>query len=139
MLIKKFIYSNYSLNDARFPVSICNSRRVYIQECNQNIFRRTLKKIPNYEEILLSKKIRPVTGEAVVCNCYICLTGRFKGHTKNFKKKSNYINSTNGIFGSSNSTVKQKPVENNIKKKKTKVIKICLKYSERIGKGIALA
>lgn len=49
-------------------------------------FKRPLQNMSNYEDLKLSKETRT---NSDTCNCYICLTGRFTGHSKVQKGKGN--------------------------------------------------
>ena len=63
---------------------------------------RPLLDMPIFENIVLPKATR---GRDEICNCFICLTGRYKGHTKVIKGKGNVrsksldVNKESGLYG----------------------------------------
>lgn len=137
-LIKKLISDTYNLKDERFPLSICAlCRIVLVQHGNKNC-KRPLPKMPNYENILLPKATRMNSESTVghsICNCYICLTGKAKSHNiiKGRKDVSTIISSSNGLYGSKNSTVTTLPkIEKSVK---SNTIKICTMCRGEIHKG----
>lgn len=74
------------------------------------------------------------------CNCYIRLTGIFKGHLKIEKGKghlrqiSNHIDASNGICAAS--TITQLPSIQQVSKDSIKSIQICDQCFQKIGKSI---
>lgn len=99
-LIKQFSNDNFNLMDARFPKCICLSCRIAMNERNKGNASRLVPQMPNYIDIQLTK----VTRGRDECFCYICQTGRQKGHIKNVggrgvKKQSISITAGNGLLG----------------------------------------
>lgn len=145
-LIQKLCNKNFKLDDPRFPVSICTTCRITLQEHEKGKFARPIQQIPNYESILLPAETRSSIScyNSVICNCYICLTGRHKGNVKSTtapgKKRSmnNAIHKFNGLYGSSHSKYKVEkiPKAKNKKAEFPNVVKKCAKCGQNIGKGI---
>lgn len=138
MLIKKFVSKDFDLNDDRFPLSICGSCRLTVLEFEKEIYKRQLQTMPNYHDLILSKNTRSKEG---VCNCYICSTATFKGHTKlkkgrgHFREINNVINVSSGsnVFLQSNEQ-EQKSIETI--QRNSNSIKVCRTCFQEIGKGI---
>ena len=136
-LIKQHINDNFSLSDRKFPLSICNScrRALYTQEKSDGKF--TVPTMTNYEAIILPRETR---NSVDVCNCYICLTSKFKCHVKPIKGRGkkrqicNKIIPENGLYGCS--TVKSLPAatEKDNKAKEDAVNKYCATCFQKIGK-----
>lgn len=84
-LIQKFINPNFLTSNSKYPLSICTNCRKMLAEHDQSNFHRSLKTMPDYEEIVLPRKTRS-TDDNATCQCYICLTGRHKGLIKFIKK-----------------------------------------------------
>ena len=128
-LIKQHINDNFSLSDQKFPLSIRNScrRALYTQEKSDG--NVTVPTMPNYEAIILPRETR---NSVDVCNCYICLTARFKGHVKPIKGRGkkrqicNKIIPEKGLYGCS--TVESLPAatEKDNKAKEDAVNKYCV-------------
>lgn len=103
-LIKKYSNPDYNLCNSNFPVSICDSCRRTLNSYDNNDTTRPLPKMPNYEDVLLPKATRSTQD---TCNCYICLTGRFKGHAKTItgrgaiRSLETVIDNSNGLNGAS--------------------------------------
>lgn len=114
-LIKIFINKDFSTADPRFPLSICGTCRNTLLEHEKNDFKRPLQSMPNYKDIMLPKVTRANNGNDV-CNCYVCLTGRNKGHVQavqgkgNIRNLCNQIDASNGLFGSS-TNIEQLPLK----------------------------
>ena len=91
--IKEFLDSDYCLENEVYPLSVCASCRNKLSKKakGENV---NLPSLPNYSNIVLPKDTR-IKNE---CNCFICLTGRHKGHVK---RKVEEITNENGKFGSS--------------------------------------
>lgn len=82
-LIKSHVNKNYTLDDERFPLSICGTCQTILFEHEKKNKTRLLPVMPNYEDILLNKITRnQLQNNDNTCNCYICITGSSKIHTK---------------------------------------------------------
>lgn len=66
---------NYSNLDDRFPVGICNTCRITLNEHEKEISIRPIPIMPNYENLVLRKETRQ-NNNNTDCNCYICETAR---------------------------------------------------------------
>lgn len=92
---------NFSKNNLKFPLGLCSSCRLAIAEHSNEKTKNTTKEILptilNYEDVYLSRPTR----KNDICNCYICTTARFKGHTKT-KKGKGHIRDTNIRIDNSN-------------------------------------
>lgn len=135
-LIRKYINSNYDICDSKFPSGICTTCRLTLLEHENEINKRLLPKMPNYHEMILVKDTRSKND---YCNCFICVTGRYVGHSKIKKGKghhrcmNNIITSTTGLYGASNIN---KPIKKIVKPKNCKkVMKMCEKCFQEVGKG----
>lgn len=136
-LIQKFIDVNYSLSDGRYPLSICRTCYLTLDDAEKNIFKRPVQVMPDYQSITLPRDTRSSDDS---CNCYICLTGRYKGHLKietgrgHKRNLNNTISTSTGRYGASNiSQLPKKALENNKKNN----IQLCSKCSQKIGKGLS--
>ncbi|CAH0560139.1 unnamed protein product [Brassicogethes aeneus] len=143
LLIKQFINANFDLSNPKFPSGICVTCRQILQEHERGIVRRSVKNMPNYEDICLPKETRNTPISKSFCNCYICLTGRHQGHI-NIKKKlpvcktldlSIKITPNNGMYGSQNSSITQIPKKETMKPIDQKTLTICQVCYQEVGKG----
>lgn len=82
-LIKKFINKDYDLNNEKYPLSICRTCYHTLFDASNNIFTRPFPDMPDYNSLVLPKSTRTSMDS---CNCYVCLTGRYKGHEKVISK-----------------------------------------------------
>lgn len=86
-LIAKYINKHFSIDDLRYPLSICTDCRIKLtkRESDSNV---RLKSMPKYETILLpNNNTRLSKSSKKVCECFICTTARFKGHVKKKRGK----------------------------------------------------
>ena len=100
--MKKHFNENFEMFDARFPLGICGTCRRTLTDYANGKSRRTLPSMPNYTDIILPEKTR--TNEDS-CNCFVSLTGKYKGHSKiekgkGHKNDSVRITTENGLYGS---------------------------------------
>lgn len=106
-LIKQFINQDFDVKNEKYPLSICPTCSTTLLDATKGKFQRPIQKMPNYTDMLLPKSTRTSSQEDTSCNCYICLTGRFKGHTKIQRGKGhkrdlkNEIDVTTGLYGAS--------------------------------------
>ncbi|CAH1101843.1 unnamed protein product [Psylliodes chrysocephalus] len=102
-LIKQHINHQFDLSNSKFSVSICSTCRRTIMEREKGNLNRPLPTMPKYEDMHLAKETR--TRTASDCNCSICLTTRFRGHSKIVKGKGNVrtfdtiIDQNCGLYG----------------------------------------
>lgn len=142
-LIKRFLNKDFSLSDNKYPISICSSCRLTLDEYANENFTRVLPSMPNYEDILLRKNTRSLSASESECLCYICLTASKKGRPQTSevgrgKKRplSTEISTSNGLFAAA------PPIPdsnfNSFKKidQEKKSIKLCSTCFQEIGKGI---
>lgn len=137
-LIKKYINQNFNINNEMYPVSICVSCRLTLQEYEKNIFQRKLPQMPNYEVIKMHKVTRFMKNE--ICNCFICLNATLKSHKKinkgrgKVRKLCNKITNSTGMYAASKK--KQLTQNNNYSSKpETNNVKTCKKCYQEVGKG----
>lgn len=136
-LIKKYIHSDYNLSDSRYPLCICRSCYLTLDDAEKDVFKRPFQVMPDYSCIVLPKDTR---SKNPVCNCYICLTGRFVGHPKTEKGRGhsrnlkNVINARTGQYGASDIAEPLKKVAPPLQKT---TIKLCTKCGREIGKGLS--
>ncbi|CAH1107748.1 unnamed protein product [Psylliodes chrysocephalus] len=134
-LVKKFVNPDYNLCDSKFPVSICDTCRRTLNDYDKNNSTRPLPKMPNYEDLLLPKATRTTQD---TCNCYICLTGRFKAHTKiitgrgAMRNFETVIDSSNGLNGASRIDKLPCKMKSDQEKSIMNVCKICF---QEFGRG----
>ena len=103
-LIKEFSNRDYDHSDPKYPFSLCSTCRLALNERKNGNFKRNLVSMPNYSDIMLPKQTRSrdINKE---CYCYICLTGRYKGHKQTSNKGRGHnkefieINKNNGLQG----------------------------------------
>lgn len=81
-LIKKHINKDFNLNDLKYPVSICRTCYLTLRDLKDGNSKRPLQSMPNYSDIVLPVNTR---ASKDTCNCYICITARYKGHIKIIK------------------------------------------------------
>ena len=99
-LIQEFVNEKFITSDLKFPLSICNSCRNTLVEYEKKCFLRQLPTMPNYTDVYLLRETR--SENKTDCNCYICLTARYKGHKKvqkgrgHSRKIENKIDQSNG-------------------------------------------
>lgn len=137
-LIKKYVCSDFDMINPKFPLSICVSCRLTLQEKNKQNTKRPMPIMPNYLDISLAESGRsPVE----TCNCYICLTGRQRGARKKFPKGNgrkrvinNVITESNGLCA--NSSVVKINVKPPSQHSRNEVLKICSKCLQQTGRGI---
>ena len=134
-LIKKYLNEDFTLNDSKFPVSICTTCRLTLCDQEKQIFKRPLQIMPRYKEMTLPASTR---ANENFCNCYICLTGRStvkytpkigKGYKRNL---NNHIDLSNGLHGKSNISTLPKN-EKIIKDSPT--ITLCKTCIQEVAKG----
>lgn len=134
-LIRKFLFEDFDKDNDKFPMSICRSCYLALLDAEKGVSGRSLPVMPNYKDIVLLKETRT----KVICNCYVCLTGKHHGHVKSLKgrgKKRNsniVIDVSNGIHESSKIESPAIPtVEDN---KSKNCILLCKKCFQEIGRG----
>lgn len=144
-LIKKFINAQFDASNSRFPTSICVTCRHTITEWEKGDMQRPLPRMPNYEDIKLTKETR--TRTTFDCNCFICLVARSKGHSKLVKGKGHVrqfntiIDETCGLYGAASSgqvssaSRGQVSTERGNAEKKTSM-NICCDCFQQIGRGV---
>ena len=138
-LIKKFINSDFNINNSKFPLSICKTCHVTMLDYEKGVYKRPIQDFPNYVDLVLSKETRSMKN---TCNCYICMTARFKGHAKNTKGRGkkrnikNVIDISNGLYGhvllQSNQSSDLKVINNTDPAQ----VSICNKCFQAVGRGI---
>lgn len=142
-LIIDLIDKSYDLSNERYPLSICSSCRKTLSEHNKGVKNRTIQKMPNYADIILPKVTR--SERNVDCECYICRTAQSTKHCKNNllptqkKHVNNYIDKSNGLYGSSVPKASQSESNVNIQqvnKSVNNVIKLCGKCLQTISNGL---
>lgn len=99
LLLQKYSNSKFDLSNSKFPLSICLTCKQALVEREKNVSRRTLPVMPNFEDIELPAITR--SRDDNDCNCFICLTARYKGHEYHKTKDPVIINKENGMYGSS--------------------------------------
>lgn len=137
--IKDF-YPSYDSSNPAFPLCICTTCRLTLQEHNNNKTKRPIPVMPDYNKILLQHVTRK--SNTVECSCYICLKARSKVHTKVVKGRGHTrsepldITKDNGLYAAlpqkkshENSQNFNKSVSND------NVIKICKKCLAKVSKG----
>ena len=133
-LIKKYINPNFNRLDLRFPIGMYGGCYLALTDKEKGVNLRSIPNMPNYEDIILPKQTRE---RGDVCNCYICLTGRHKGHQPvergrgNVRNLNVVIDSPKGRRGNSNINVLPKKIQ----KKRTSTL-TCCKCHQEIGRGI---
>lgn len=136
-LIHKYINSEYRLSDSRYPLSICRSCYLTLDDASKQVFKRPFQIMPDYSCIVLPKDTRSMGSQ---CNCYICLTGRYVGHPKIKKGRGHVrdikinINAKTGQYGASNIFELAKKV---LPQTEKTCIKLCIKCGKEIGKGLS--
>lgn len=135
-LIKEHINTNFQTSDSRFPLGICGTCRITLNEYKRKINTRDLPKMPHYEEIQLSKYTR---ANGTSCDCYICITAKLKGHSKVQIGRGHKRNAVNiDVRRNTASTSSQASGTsgiNNVADKQTLSIKICNVCFQEIGRG----
>ncbi len=96
LLIKENINQDYIAEDEHFPEGICVTIRLYLTKKLGQASQISKPTMPNHQDIILSKTTRQQDN----CNCYICQTGRYKGHNKNPRNVPIIISVENGLYGS---------------------------------------
>ena len=138
-LIKKFIKNDFNIEDSKFPLSICRTCYLTLLDCEKGLDNRPLQDFPNYEDILLPKETRFFKN---TCNCFICITARFKGHIKTMKGKGHKRNlkkvilKSNGLYGNGSLQPDQRIDSKVTNEKRTCQLPICNKCFQIVGKGI---
>lgn len=136
--IRKFINPHFDRNCPKFPLSICNTCRLTLSQYENNKILRYLPKMPNYYDIIIAKETRATN----MCNCYICLTGRFHGKNQiqkgrgHKRETSVTIDGTNGLNGTSAVTSLPSTRKQADKKVSKHSICICKTCNQQIGRGI---
>jgi hypothetical protein len=137
-LLQIFSNKDFTISSANFPLSICSSCRNALTEREKNDFKRPLPKMPNFEEILLSKETRASNSQ---CNCYICLTGRYTGHAKvdtgrgHVRDEVIKIDANNGLYGSSSMSSLPSKVTVPTAEFRIPKLELCKNCLQEIGKG----
>lgn len=137
ILINKFLKQDFDVSDPKYPLSVCNTCRNILLDHEKGNVKRQLPIMPNYQDVTLPKETRSNDS----CNCYICLTGRYKGHIQvkkgrgHTRQLSNKIDESNGLNGSSSvsqlpNSYKQAP---DMTKNNMLLCKTCFQI---VGKGI---
>lgn len=84
-LLKKCVSAKFDPSSPKFPVCICYTCRKTLKEYEDNNFRRPRPMMPNFWDIQLAKTTRQNSTNNVVCNCFVCVKARFKGHPQLIK------------------------------------------------------
>ena len=135
-LIKKHVHEKFDVSNSKFPVSICSTCRKSIMEREKGSKTRPFPTMPNYEDVQLAKETRSTSA----CNCYICLTARFKGHSKVVKGKGHIrsfhtrIDENNGLHSAAPNTQIPSTYGQSNKEKRT-TMNLCSNCFQKIGKG----
>lgn len=85
-LLKKFLLPDFHHTNEKYPLAICGSCRLTLQEYDKKIYKRQLPGMPNYTDIIL----RPNTRFLKTYECYICLTARSPAHFKTQKGRGHF-------------------------------------------------
>lgn len=134
LIIKKYINNNFDSSNEKYPLAICYTCKLTLTELKnkgENIVKRPLPCMPNYEDVVLTKQTRQVT----VCDCYICFTARCTSHSK-VKKGRGKIKQfpTIDVIKVPDSTVDKSCSK--VSKDRTS-LEICRHCFQEIGKGIS--
>lgn len=136
-LIKEFVSVTYDIRDDKFPIGLCRTCYLTLLDAHKGIFERPMPKMPaEYRNIVLPKYTR----ENETCNCYICLTGRYQGHSKVIKGRNHkrtfevVIDTPKGRYGGSNITSLPKKIK---EPRKRFSDNICCSCRQNIGRGIS--
>lgn len=136
-LIQTHINNDYKLSDRRYPLSICRTCYLTLFDAEKQVFKRPFQVMPDYQSIVLPRELRT---DDDLCNCYICLTGRYVGHVKpevgkgHKRNLNNVISTPTGRYGASK--ISKIPKKSRIRNKK-KIIKLCSECGQKIGKGLS--
>lgn len=76
-LIKKFLNEKFDLHNSKFPLSICVSCRLSLDDYEKGDFKRPVPVMPNYLDIQLPKNTRQT--DNLNCCDFICTKARYKG------------------------------------------------------------
>lgn len=138
------INPNYKRSDNRFPLGICFTCRFTLNEHKSKKTARSLPKMPNFLELVLPRTTRANSDNdsSVICNCFICLTARYKGHVKadtgrgHVRNLDIQITPSTGLYGNSRNTSLTNSNKKSDSKEASTSMKICTKCFQQIGKGI---
>ena len=134
ILIRKHINNNFNVDDDHYPTAICLTCRTSLYEREKGNFNRPMLDMPNFKTIILPKTTR---NKDDICNCFICLTGRHKGHHKvvtgrgNVRNTSIDINEECGLYGAC--SIESLPKKEKLMPQTKQICNGCL---NEIGKGI---
>ena len=73
--IKELLNPEFDLSSPLFPTSQCSNCRLILSSWAKGDRKRKLPCMPNFKDVV----VRKTTRSDVPCNCYICLTARYKG------------------------------------------------------------
>ena len=108
-LVQDVIFNGFSLDYSAVPYGLCDSCRMLLNRGNY---------MPKFNYDALTKSMKRISnGEK--CNCYICTAGRSKKRNKVKKLKPG-----------------PKPSNGDKEENEAKVVKICSKCKQVVGKGI---
>ena len=129
--IVSLVYTNFSLDNPKFPMSICITCRLTLAEHSKKIYNRPLPTFTkNFEKIILRKSTRSNVEECH--NCYICEKGRTSVHRLTKKGRGNKKQFSTDLNLKENEQTRKKGKENNSKN----IRKMCMLCLQKIGPGI---
>lgn len=131
LLIKEKINPDFDLSDSHFPLSICNTCRVYLSGKGKST---TVPTMPNYQDVSLLKNTR--ASENQTCNCYICITGKATHFRATVAKKIGVKRSLSPELKVGLEAVKEPLISKELSDPKKSKISTCPKCWLEIGKGI---
>lgn len=137
-VIKKHANEAFDTADRKYPLAVCTTCRITLEEYCNNDFRRPFPTMPNYEDVQYPKQTR--NNDENLCYCYICITARYKGHRKTKigrgKKRefAENITPSNGLYAAGTIQLNCKVEE---KKSHNSSIKLCTNCYSEIARGKA--
>lgn len=135
-LIQKYLCYDFNLNKNIYPLSVCGSCRLTLQEHEKGQIRRRLLPMRNYKDLILLKETR---NQSKSCNCYICLTARETKHQKIEKGRGHKRKFDDKILVGINASSDVTSFSKTKKEKyqdKSNIYKICSDCYQVVGKGI---
>ena len=133
--IKELLNPEFDLSSQLFPTSQCSNCRLTLSSWAKGDRKRKLPYMPNFKDLVVRKKTR----SDVPCNCYICLTARYKGQKKAVIGRGNStpsveITESNGLHGSVEQVVDVAAAQKDQVKTVSVLCKTC---KQSYGRGIS--
>lgn len=147
-LIKKFLCEDFAITDSKYPLSICGTCSLTLNEMERGITKRPAICFPNYGDIILQKETRRNSVLAAECFCYICITARSFAHQTlskgrgNIRKPVKRIDANNGVSGILSRKIERVSISDDQKSQKKRsgngndaTLQICKKCFQEVSRG----